>query len=63
MGLVASRQAEHGNGRIPALTEKGDTLLTQLLPLWRKAQAEMKTELSREGFDESLRILKRLAAV
>jgi len=63
MGLVASHHAEHGNGRISQITEKGDALIDELLPLWRKAQAEMKAELSRETFDLSLNVLKRLAKV
>jgi len=63
MGLVVSGHAGRGNGRIASITLKGDTLIEQLLPLWRKAQAEMKTELSRETFDLSLKVLKRLAKV
>ena len=63
MGLVLSRHAEHGNGRIAGITEKGDALIEQLLPLWRKAQADMKAELSRDTFDDSIKMLKRLAKV
>ena len=63
MELVRSRHAEHGNGRIAEITEKGDALIEQLLPLWREVQAEMKAELSRETFDASLNMLKRLAKV
>lgn len=63
LGLVVSRPGEPGNRRIPEITEKGKALITQLLPLWRKAQAEMKALLHEDGFDESLRVLKRLAAV
>ena len=63
MGLVQSRHAEHGNGRIARITPKGDVLIEQLLPLWRKAQAEMKAELSREKFDDSIEMLQRLAKV
>ena len=63
MELVRSRHAEHGNGRIAEITEKGDALIEQLLPLWRKAQAKMKAELSRDAFDQSLNMLKRLAKV
>ena len=46
-----------------AITPKGDALIDELLPLWRKAQAEMQAELSRETFDDSLNVLKRLAKV
>jgi len=63
MGLVISTHPAHGNGRIAEITEKGDALIEQLLPLWRKAQADMKNELSRDAFDQSLNVLKRLAKV
>jgi DNA-binding MarR family transcriptional regulator len=61
MGLIASRHPEHGNGRISDLTQRGRTLLDDALPLWRQAQAEMKTELSSRTFDDSIKMLKRLA--
>lgn len=63
VGLIASRPAEHGNGRICGLTDKGYALVDELLPFWRKAQAEIKQELGAAGFDETLKTLKRLAAV
>jgi|SRR4051812_10844295 DNA-binding MarR family transcriptional regulator len=63
IGLVASTHAERGNARISKITPKGDALIEELLPLWRKAQAEMRAELSRETFDESLNLLQRLAKV
>lgn len=63
MGLIASRGAEKGNGRICAVTAAGEAMIDRLLPLWRKAQAEMRQTLSEDGFDASLEILKRLAKV
>ncbi len=63
MGLIDSRPAEHGNGRICRLTDKGEALVEQILPLWRKAQAEIREELGAQGFDDTLATLKRLAAV
>lgn len=63
MGLVASQRRDHGNGRTSAITPKGDALIEEVLPLWRRAQADMKTELSRETFDSSIDMLKRLAKV
>jgi len=63
LGLVTSQPAEHGNGRICRLTPKGEGTVKQLLPFWRKAQAEIRAELGGEGFDEALTVLKRLAAV
>jgi DNA-binding MarR family transcriptional regulator len=63
MGLIASRAAERGNGRICTLSEKGEALIERLLPLWRKAQAEMRDALTQDGFEESLKMLKALARV
>ena len=62
-GIVASRHPDHGNGRISEITPKGEALLEQLLPLWRQAQAEIQAELSPRTFDDSLKVLKRLAKV
>ena len=61
MGLVAS--ATQGRGRVPALTKKGEALIAELLPLWRRAQTELRTELSSETFDDSINMLKRLSKV
>jgi DNA-binding MarR family transcriptional regulator len=63
MGLVAAAPPRRGNGRLSTLTGKGEALLDRLLPQWRRAQAEMRSELSRETFDDSLRVLHRLAKV
>ena len=63
MGLVTSRHPEHGNGRLPQITAKGDALIDQVLPLWRQAQAETRAELSPATFDDSIKMLKRLAKV
>ena len=62
-GLVASKPATRGNGRICAITAEGELLIAQLLPAWRTAQAEMKQLLSEQGFDDALATLKRLARV
>jgi DNA-binding MarR family transcriptional regulator len=62
-GLIQSRPAEKGNGRICTITPRGRALMTELLPIWRKAQAEMRSLLSDDGFEDSLRTLKRLAEV
>lgn len=63
LGLVASHAAAHGNGRICVLTAAGRDLLGRLLPVWRRAQAEIEAELSSETFAASLNILQRLAKV
>lgn len=62
-GLIDSRNAPRGNGRICAVTSKGEALMAELLPVWRQAQAEMRKILSDDGFDQSLRTLRRLAEV
>jgi DNA-binding MarR family transcriptional regulator len=59
MGLVVS--AAWGRGRVPALTRRGEALLKDLLPLWRKAQADLRSELSSDTFTDSILLLKRLA--
>jgi DNA-binding MarR family transcriptional regulator len=63
MGLIESRSAEQGNGRFCALTSKGNELVAQLLPYWRKAQQEIREELGAQGFDDTLNMLRRLAAI
>lgn len=63
MGLIKSRPAEQGNGRYCSLTEKGETLVEDLLPYWRKAQAEIREELGEAGFESTLATLRRLAAI
>ncbi|HEY9010263.1 MAG TPA: MarR family winged helix-turn-helix transcriptional regulator [Devosia sp.] len=63
MGLIVSRSAEQGNGRICALTDTGRALVDDMLPYWRKAQAEIMQELGAEGFDQTIKTLQRLAAV
>lgn len=63
MGLIASRAASKGNGRICEMTAKGRALAEELIPLWRKAQAEMREALTADGFDQTLTALKRLASV
>jgi DNA-binding MarR family transcriptional regulator len=61
MGLVTS--LAKGRGRLPALTAKGDALLDRLLPLWRKAQEDLRAELSSDTFSDGISLLKRLAKV
>jgi DNA-binding MarR family transcriptional regulator len=63
MGLVESAAAAKGNARLCAVTAKGRRLMQELLPLWRDAQAEMRTLLGEEGFVDSIRTLQRLANV
>jgi DNA-binding MarR family transcriptional regulator len=62
-GLVSSTHAPRGNGRIVHITPRGEALIEELLPLWRRAQAELSAEISRDTFSASLNVLKRLAKV
>jgi DNA-binding MarR family transcriptional regulator len=61
MGLVTS--VAQGRGRVAEITPKGKDMLRDLLPLWRRAQAELRAELSPDAFDDSIKTLKRLAKV
>lgn len=63
MGLIVSHAAGQGNGRICRLTPKGQSIVDVVLPLWEKAQAEIRAELGADGFDQTISTLKRLAAV
>lgn len=63
LGLVESRAAPRGNGRICSVTPKGRDLMVELLPAWRQAQAEMRAILTDDGFQQSLKTLRRLAEV
>jgi DNA-binding MarR family transcriptional regulator len=63
LGLVATRHPDRGNGRISDLTPMGHALLERALPRWRQAQAEMQAELSSKTFDDSIKMLRRLAKV
>jgi hypothetical protein len=48
---------------VSARYAEGQAVMAELLPIWRKAQTEMRTLLSGDGFEASLRTLKRLAEV
>lgn len=61
MGLINSRSPERGNGRMSDVTTRGHALIETVLPQWRQAQAEMKAELSSRTFDDSIKMLQRLA--
>jgi DNA-binding MarR family transcriptional regulator len=63
MDLVVSRASQNGNGRICGLTPAGEALMQKMLPIWRKAQAEIRAELGAEAFDQTITTLQRLAAV
>ncbi|WEK05574.1 MAG: MarR family transcriptional regulator [Candidatus Devosia phytovorans] len=60
-GVVRTQGAEKGNGRLCALTGDGETLLEQILPVWREGQAEFKRLLSDPDFPTALNALRGLA--
>lgn len=62
-GLIASHPAPQGNGRIAELTDKGRDLARDLLPAWRQAQAEIRSALGGDGFEQTLSTLRRLASL
>jgi len=62
-GLIASRPASRGNGRLAAITEKGRAKVQELLPVWRKAQHEVRETLGPAGFDDAVATLRRLASL
>ena len=63
MGLIVSRPAKKGNARMCELTGEGQVLVEELVPLWVKAQGEMRELLSAADFSTTLGVLKRLSAV
>ena len=63
MGLATSRHPDGGNARIPEVTPKGAALIAEALPSWRQAQLDAQAELSSRTFDDSIKMLQRLAKV
>ena len=63
MGLIVSKSADKGNGRVCDLTDKGEALVQTLIPLWQEAQAEVRELLSAGDFSTTLSVLKRLSRV
>lgn len=59
-GLVEARRSEGGNGRSHDLTAKGRATVREVLPLWRKAQADMRAELGADEFADVVAVLRRL---
>lgn len=60
-GIVTTKPAEHGNGRISMLTEHGHELVESIMPDWRKAQMELRATLSNPDFPTVLDALQHLA--
>jgi DNA-binding MarR family transcriptional regulator len=63
MGLIASHPAKKGNARVCDLTDEGEALVQVLVPVWVKAQTEMRELMSTSDFSTTLTVLKRLSRV
>jgi DNA-binding MarR family transcriptional regulator len=63
MGLIVSRPAHKGNARICDLTAKGEALVDALVPVWLRAQKEVRDMLSPDDFSTTLDVLKRLSRI
>ena len=62
-GLVTSEPADRGNGRIGTITEAGSRTIAELLPEWRKAQAELRAHLAEPDFDTLIAGLRQLSHI
>lgn len=62
-GLVSASAASHGNGRIGAVTDAGSKVIDEVVPEWRKAQAELRDLLSDPDFDTIIAGLRQLSRV
>lgn len=62
-GLVSSKAADRGNGRICSLTGTGADLLSTILPVWRASQAELRDLLEKPDFGTVLAALQHLAKI
>ncbi len=63
LGLIESRPAEKGNGRVCSLTPAGEALIEKLVPFWQAAQDEMRDLLTPAMFSTTLDVLTQLARV
>ncbi|SNY92120.1 DNA-binding transcriptional regulator, MarR family [Cohaesibacter sp. ES.047] len=61
--LVVKKRADKGNGRVCMLTDKGQALLDQLIPLWLEARETMKTRLAEQDVDEYRAVLHLLGTM
>ena len=60
-GLVACEAADKGNGRLCHLAPKGQTLVGELVPHWRQAQADMRRLLGQADLSSTVASLQKLA--
>lgn len=60
-GLVQRIPSPAGNIRLCALTEEGNALLDQLLPLWSQAQADLMNGVTEADAETYLRVARKFA--
>ncbi|WP_422375427.1 MarR family winged helix-turn-helix transcriptional regulator [Roseibium sp.] len=60
-GFVTAGPLREGRGKTYLLTERGARLLEEALPLWRKAQGDVRELLGTEDFYKTIDTLKRLS--
>ena len=60
-GLVVSAPARDGKAKCYRVTDRGENLLQEALPLWRKAQNDVKTLLGNDDFFRTINSLKKLS--
>jgi len=59
-GLVAASPVASGVGRTHELTARGRQTVRDVLPMWRRAQDEMREELGADAFMTTIGVLRRL---
>lgn len=62
-GVVSTSHAEHGNGRLCILTKAGETLVEDMLPVWRESQRELREALVQPDFPQVLAALQQLSRI
>lgn len=63
MGLVTRNSEGRGKAQRPELTEEGLKMLKTVIPLWQKAQNDLKEELGEDSWNEIQRSLSRMGKV
>lgn len=60
-GFVANGPLRDGRSKTYLLTDRGEQLIKDALPLWRKAQGNVREMLGTEDFYKTINTLKRLS--
>jgi len=60
-GLVTSALSKDGKAKRYSVTDRGEALLQEALPLWRKAQKDVEEHLGSEEFLKTINALQRLS--